>query len=86
MTRPPRKRPRVLRRAVLEGLVQARDPQEVIRALASESAPSPFPRQELPSRFSISAVDLEKAGDKLGDKGELVRVKKYGIHVTHGTY
>ncbi len=77
--RPPRKRPRVLRRAVLEGLVQARDPQEVIRALTSESAPMPFPRQELPSRFSISAVDLEKAGDKLGDKGELVRVKKYGF-------
>ncbi len=77
--RPPRKRPRLLRRSVLEGLVQARDPQEVMRALASESAPIPFPRQELPSRFSISAVELEKAGDKLGDKGELVRVKKYGF-------
>jgi len=77
--RPSRKKPRVLRRAVLEGLVQARDPQEVIRALTSESAPMPFPRQELASRFSISATDLEKAGDKLGDKGELVRVKKYGF-------
>jgi selenocysteine-specific elongation factor len=50
-----------------------------MRALSSESAPTPFPRQELPSRFSISAVELEKAGDKLGDKGELVRVKKYGF-------
>lgn len=77
--RPPRKRPRSLRRSVLEGLVQARDSQEVIRALASESAPMPFPRQELPSRFSIAAIELEKAGDKLGDKGELVRVKKYGF-------
>lgn len=77
--RPPRKKPRALRRTVLEGLVQAKDPQEVMRALAMESAPSPFARSELPSRFSMAAAELEKAGDKLGDKGELVRVKKYGF-------
>ncbi|MBK9264351.1 MAG: selenocysteine-specific translation elongation factor [Polyangiaceae bacterium] len=77
--RPPRKRPRGLRRAVLENLVEAREPQDVMRALANESSPHPFPRHELPSRFSMSAVDLERAGDKLGDKGELVRVKKYGF-------
>ncbi len=79
--RPPRKRPRVLRRSVLEGLVAGREPQDVMRALANESAPAPFPRHELPSRFSIVASELERAGDKLGDKGELVRVKKYGFMV-----
>ncbi len=77
--RPPRKRPRGLRRAVLESLMQARDPQDVIRALTSESSPEPFPRTELPSRFSMAATELERAGDKLGDKGELVRVKKHGF-------
>jgi selenocysteine-specific elongation factor len=77
--RPPRKRPRAHRRAVLESLLHAGDPQDVMRALANESSPHPFARHELPSRFSMSAAELERAGDKLGDKGELVRVKKYGF-------
>lgn len=76
--RPPRKRPRAARRAVLEAIFVTRDVQQTMRALASEASPEPFPRAALPSRFALGAAELERAADKLGDKGELVRVKKFG--------
>jgi selenocysteine-specific elongation factor len=76
--RPPRKRPRATRRAVLEAIFVARDVQQAMRALVDEVSPRPFPRDALPSRFALGAAELERAADKLGDKGELVRVKRHG--------
>jgi selenocysteine-specific elongation factor len=49
-----------------------------MRALVDEVSPRPFPRDALPSRFALGAAELERAADKLGDKGELVRVKRHG--------
>jgi len=76
--RPPRKKAREPRRLVLESIVVSRHPQEVMRALVSESSPRPFPRDVLPSRFALGAAELERAADKLGDTGELARIKRYG--------
>ena len=79
--RPPqslRKRGRAARLAVLEALFVSRDPQAVMRALALEASPRPLARDVLPSRFSLPAAELERAADKLGDKGELARIKRLG--------
>ena len=76
--RPPRRRARVLRRAVLEALEQ-RDAQAVARSLAMESSPHPLARDVFPSRFSMLGAELERAADKLGDKGELARIKRFGF-------
>lgn len=80
--RPPqslRKRGRAARLAVLEALLLAtREPQAVMRALALESSPRPLLRDALLSRFSLPATELERAADKLGDKGELARIKRIG--------
>ncbi len=79
--RPPpglRKRARAARLAVLEALFVSREPPQIMRALANESSPRPLPRDVLPSRFCLPATELERAADKLGDKGELVRIKRLG--------
>jgi selenocysteine-specific elongation factor len=75
--RPPRRRARAARRAVLAA-IEARDVPGAARALVEETSPRPLPREALPSRLLLPALELERAADKLADKGELVRVKRFG--------
>jgi selenocysteine-specific elongation factor len=75
--RPPRRRPRAARRMVLAA-IEARDVAAAVRALVDEAAPRPLPRETLPSRFALPAAELERMADKLADRGEPARVKRYG--------
>jgi selenocysteine-specific elongation factor len=75
--RPPRKRPRAKRRAVVDAL-RAGDAALAVRALLDEVAPRPLLKEDLPSRFSIPAEALTRAAENLVTKGDLVRMKGGG--------
>jgi selenocysteine-specific elongation factor len=75
--RPPRRRARAARRAVLAA-IEARDVPAAARALVEETSPRPLPREALPSRLALPAAEIERAADKLADRGELVRLKRFG--------
>lgn len=75
--RPGPLRKRVTRVAVLDALV-AGDAAAAVRALAREAAPRALPRAALAGRFPVGAAVLERAAEKLVEKGELVRTRPEG--------
>lgn len=75
--RPPRKRPRALRRAVMEALL-AGDAVQTVRALSAEVTPKPLSREGFGARFPIAAEALLKAAEGLVSRGELVRLRTAG--------
>lgn len=75
--RPPRKRPRALRRNVMEALLE-REPVKVLRALSVEASPRPLLREGFSSRFPLAQDRLEKAAEGMVTRGELVRMKAAG--------
>jgi selenocysteine-specific elongation factor len=75
--RPPRARPRERRRAALLALAEGAAGRAAL-ALVDEAAPRPFPRAALGARFSVPAADLQKAAEKLVEKGEIARLKTSG--------
>jgi len=72
--RPPRHRPRVKRRAVIDALGKG-EPPLVIRALLDEAAPRPLPREAVASRFIVPAEMIARAAENLVTKGEIARIK-----------
>jgi selenocysteine-specific elongation factor len=74
---PPPRRPRPSRWATLRA-AQGGDPTELVRALCQECAPRRLDPADLSSRFPIARAALERAADKLADRGELTRDKAGG--------
>lgn len=75
--RPPRKRPRALRRAVMEALLE-NDALLSVRALSLEVSPRPLSREGFSSRFPLAGEAYVKAAETLVSRGELVRLKTMG--------
>lgn len=76
--RPPPTRDKTKRRRSLAALLDA-DATSAARALTLERAPRPLLTRELEGRFPLPPRAIERAADKLADKGELVRIKDEGF-------
>jgi selenocysteine-specific elongation factor len=75
--RPPPARRRAARTAALDA-ASAGDATGLARSLAEEAAPRPIVPSGLGARFPIEVAALERAAEKLVERGELVRVKPEG--------
>ncbi len=75
--RPGPMRKRAARIAVLDAMA-AGDVAALARALAGEAAPRAIARAALAGRFALAPAAIERAAEKLVEKGELVRTKPEG--------
>lgn len=71
-------RDRKRRRAALEALAM-RDAASAVRALVAERAPRAFLSREGAARFPVDIGALVRAGEKLADRGDIVRIKDEGF-------
>lgn len=74
---PPSLKNKNLRRASLDALVRG-DASLIAKSLISECSPRPLVSADLAGRFAIETAAVERAAEKLADRGDVARVKDEG--------
>ena len=76
--RPPTLRHKRLRIAVLEALVRG-EASAIAKAAIAECGARPLRSDDLPGRFAVDGAAIERAAEKLAERGDVARIKEEGF-------